>query len=60
LHVAFEAASRAAVDDFYVAAIQAGGVDRGAPGLRQRYADNWYAAFVLDPDGHNIESVCQR
>lgn len=60
LHVAFLAGSRAQVDAFHAAAIRAGGVDNGAPGLRPRYAEHWYAAFVLDPDGHNIEAVCRR
>src|SRR5262245_46688746 len=59
LHVAFRAESRAAVDAFHAAALAAGGVDQGAPGLRPRYADNYYAAYVLDPDGHNIEAVCR-
>lgn len=57
LHVAFAAPSREAVDAFHTAAIQAGGKDNGASGLRPRYAEHWYAAFVLDPDGHNIEAV---
>jgi catechol 2,3-dioxygenase-like lactoylglutathione lyase family enzyme len=60
LHVAFLAESRAAVDAFHRAALEAGGRDNGAPGLRPRYADNYYAAYVLDPDGHNIEAVCRR
>jgi catechol 2,3-dioxygenase-like lactoylglutathione lyase family enzyme len=60
LHLAFEASSRAVVDAFHAAAVQAGGKDNGAPGLRPRYADHWYAAFVLDPDGHNIEAVCRQ
>ena len=59
LHVAFRAESRAAVDTFHAAALAAGGVDQGAPGLRPRYAENYYAAYVLDPDGHNIEAVCR-
>jgi catechol 2,3-dioxygenase-like lactoylglutathione lyase family enzyme len=59
LHVAFVANSRAVVDAFHLAAVQAGGKDNGSPGLRPRYAENWYAAFVLDPDGHNIEAVCR-
>jgi catechol 2,3-dioxygenase-like lactoylglutathione lyase family enzyme len=58
LHVAFSAASRAAVDAFHEAAIAAGGTDNGPPGIRQHYHPNYYAAFVLDPDGHNIEAVC--
>ncbi len=59
-HVAFSAASRAEVDAFYKAAIGAGGRDNGAPGLRPHYHVNYYAAFVLDPDGHNIEAVCHH
>ena len=58
LHVAFVAPSRAAVDVFYHAAIEAGGADNGAPGLRPQYHATYYAAFVLDPDGNNIEAVC--
>lgn len=58
LHVAILAKNRQAVDAFYKAALAAGGRDNGAPGLRPRYHANYYAAFVLDPDGHNIESVC--
>jgi catechol 2,3-dioxygenase-like lactoylglutathione lyase family enzyme len=60
LHVAFVAESRAEVDAFHHAALAAGGRDNGAPGLRPHYHANYYAAFVLDPDGHNIEAVCQR
>lgn len=60
LHVAFLAESLGAVDAFHRAALAAGGTDRGAPGLRERYAPDYYAAFVLDPDGHNIEAVCRR
>jgi catechol 2,3-dioxygenase-like lactoylglutathione lyase family enzyme len=60
LHVAFTASSHAAVDAFHAAAVQAGGKDNGEPGLRPRYAAHWYAAFVLDPDGHNIEAVCRN
>jgi catechol 2,3-dioxygenase-like lactoylglutathione lyase family enzyme len=58
LHVAFVAFSRAAVDAFFAAAVKAGGKDNGAPGLRPHYHANYYAAFVLDPDGNNIEAVC--
>ncbi len=58
VHVAITARDRAAVDAFYKAAIAAGGEDNGAPGLRPQYGANYYAAFVLDPDGHNIEAVC--
>ena len=59
LHIAFRVPSRAAVDAFHKAALAAGGKDNGAPGLRTNYHQNYYAAFVLDPDGHNIEAVCQ-
>lgn len=58
IHIAFRAASRALVDAFYQAAIAAGGRDNGAPGLRPHYHPDYYGAFVLDPDGHNIEAVC--
>jgi catechol 2,3-dioxygenase-like lactoylglutathione lyase family enzyme len=58
IHVAFTARSRADVDAFYRAAIAAGGHDNGAPGLRPEYHANSYGAFVLDPDGNNIEAVC--
>jgi catechol 2,3-dioxygenase-like lactoylglutathione lyase family enzyme len=58
IHIAIAAQDRAAVDAFYRAAIAAGGKDNGAPGLRPHYHPNYYAAFVLDPDGHNIEAVC--
>jgi catechol 2,3-dioxygenase-like lactoylglutathione lyase family enzyme len=58
LHIALSAKSRAEVDAFHAAAIQAGGVDNGAPGLRPYYHPDYYGAFVLDPDGHNIEAVC--
>lgn len=59
LHLAFVAESRAQVDAFYRAALAAGGRDNGAPGLRPKYHPNYYAAFVIGPDGHNIEAVCQ-
>jgi catechol 2,3-dioxygenase-like lactoylglutathione lyase family enzyme len=58
LHLAFVAESRKQVDAFYSAALEAGGKDNGAPGLRPRYHANYYAAFVIGPDGHNIEAVC--
>jgi catechol 2,3-dioxygenase-like lactoylglutathione lyase family enzyme len=58
LHIAFRAESRADVDAFHAAAIAAGGRDNGAPGLRPHYDPNYYGAFVLDPDGHNIEAMC--
>lgn len=57
MHVAFAADRREQVDAFYAAALSAGGSDNGAPGLRPRYSDGYYAAFVSDPDGHNIEAV---
>lgn len=60
IHVAFTADSRADVDAFYEAAIDAGGTDNGAPGLRAHYHENYYGAFVRDPDGHNIEAVCHK
>ncbi len=58
VHIAFAAASRAQVDAFYAAAIAAGGIDNGPPGLRLHYHPTYYGAFVLDPDGHNVEAVC--
>ena len=58
IHVAFRVNSRAMVDAFYRAAIAAGGKDNGGPGVRPHYHPNYYGAFVLDPDGHNIEAVC--
>ena len=58
LHIAFQARTPAEVDAFHAAALQAGGTDNGAPGLRPHYHQDYYAAFVLDPDGHNIEAVC--
>jgi catechol 2,3-dioxygenase-like lactoylglutathione lyase family enzyme len=58
VHIAFAANDRSTVDAFYRAAIAAGGKDNGGPGLRPHYHPNYYGAFVLDPDGHNIEAVC--
>jgi catechol 2,3-dioxygenase-like lactoylglutathione lyase family enzyme len=58
LHVALVSQDRAGVDAFHKAALAAGGKDNGAPGLRPHYHANYYGAFVLDPDGHNIEAVC--
>ncbi len=58
LHIAFAAANRGEVDAFYAAAIGAGGKDNGPPGLRPHYHPNYYGAFAIDPDGHNIEAVC--
>jgi len=59
-HVAFAAGDRASVDAFYAAALAAGARDNGAPGLRPHYHPDYYGAFVLDPDGNNIEAVCHR
>ena len=59
-HVAFAVDTRALVDAFHVAGIAAGGRDNGPPGLRPQYHPNYYGAFVLDPDGNNIEAVCHR
>jgi catechol 2,3-dioxygenase-like lactoylglutathione lyase family enzyme len=58
LHIAFAARNRAEVDAFHAAALAAGGKDNGAPGLRPHYHPNYYGAFAIDPDGHNIEVVC--
>jgi catechol 2,3-dioxygenase-like lactoylglutathione lyase family enzyme len=60
LHLAFIAQNRQQVDAFHHAALQAGGKDNGAPGLRPHYHANYYAAFVIGPDGHNIEMVCNE
>jgi catechol 2,3-dioxygenase-like lactoylglutathione lyase family enzyme len=60
VHVAFRVSSRNLVDAFYKAAIDAGGTDNGRPGVRAHYHPNYYGAFVLDPDGHNIEAVCHE
>lgn len=60
MHVAFSAVTRLEVDAFWRAAIGAGGVDHGAPGVRADYHPDYYGAFVLDPDGHNVEAVCHR
>jgi catechol 2,3-dioxygenase-like lactoylglutathione lyase family enzyme len=57
-HIAFTAQDRAAVDQFYDEALAAGGTNNGAPGLRPNYHPDYYGAFVLDPDGYNIEAVC--
>lgn len=56
-HIAFRAESRAQVEAFHAAAVAAGGTDNGAPGLREHYGPNYYAAFVRDPDGVNVEAV---
>lgn len=59
VHVAFAAPDRATVDAFFTAALAAGAQDNGKPGLRPQYHPDYYGAFVLDPDGHNIEAVCR-
>lgn len=59
VHVAFAAQTRAQVDAFYQAALAAGGRDNGPPGLRPHYHPDYYGAFVLDPDGHNVEACCR-
>lgn len=56
-HLAFMARNREEVDGFYAAALSAGAKDNGPPGIREDYAPNYYAAYILDPDGHNIEAV---
>jgi catechol 2,3-dioxygenase-like lactoylglutathione lyase family enzyme len=60
LHLAFTAENRQQVEAFYRAALQAGAKDNGPPGLRPQYSGNYYAAFVIGPDGHNIEAVCHE
>jgi catechol 2,3-dioxygenase-like lactoylglutathione lyase family enzyme len=59
-HIAFRAADRQAVDRFYAAELKAGGRDNGKPGLRTDYSPTYYAAFLLDPDGNNVEAVCLK
>lgn len=59
-HLAFVAETREQVDAFYLAAIAAGGRDNGGPGLREKHGPTYYAAFVYDPDGQNIEAVCRK
>lgn len=59
-HVAFTARSRSAVDRFHAAGLAAGGREHGAPGLRTDYAPTYYAAFLTDPDGNNVEAVCMK
>ena len=58
VHVAFDAEDRATVDAFHAAALAAGGTDNGAPGVREIYHPTYYGAYVLDPDGNNVEAVC--
>ena len=60
LHIAFLAPSREAVNRFYAKAMELGATDNGAPGIRTEYHPNYYGAFVLDHDGHNIEAVCHN
>ncbi|QJR09256.1 hypothetical protein DSM104443_00293 [Usitatibacter rugosus] len=60
LHIAFVAENRQQVDDFHRLAMEAGAKDNGAPGLRPKYHANYYAAFVIGPDGHNVELVCHK
>jgi catechol 2,3-dioxygenase-like lactoylglutathione lyase family enzyme len=60
VHVAFRVGNRSLVDVFHQAALAAGGTDNGTPGVRPHYHSNYYGAFVLDPDGHNIEVVCHE
>lgn len=60
LHVAFTVESRQLVDAFHAAALEAGATDNGAPGIRTIYHPHYYGAYVLDPDGHNIEAVCHE
>ena len=57
-HLSFRARDRTIVDAFYKAALAAGGKDNGKPGIREKYSSDYYAAFVLDPDGNNVEAVC--
>ncbi|OGC85052.1 hypothetical protein A3F55_02180 [Candidatus Adlerbacteria bacterium RIFCSPHIGHO2_12_FULL_53_18] len=59
IHLAFEADTREQVDEFYKVALAAGGKDNGAPGVREHYSPTYYAVFVIDPNGHNIEAVCR-
>ena len=58
VHVAFRAPNRKAVDRFHAAGLKAGGRDNGAPGVRRDYSPTYYAAFLIDPDGNNVEAVC--
>jgi catechol 2,3-dioxygenase-like lactoylglutathione lyase family enzyme len=60
MHIAFTASRRAEVDAFHRAALAAGGKDNGAPGLRPNYHPDYYGAFVIGPDGHNVEAVCHK
>ncbi|MCW5695300.1 MAG: VOC family protein [Bauldia sp.] len=60
VHLAFRAETREQVEAFYAAALAAGGVDNGAPGIRKLYHPDYYGAFVIDPEGHNLEAVCHK
>jgi len=60
LHFCFDAPSRAGVDGFHAAGLKAGGTDNGKPGIRKDYSPNYYAAFVIDPDGYRIEAYCGK
>jgi catechol 2,3-dioxygenase-like lactoylglutathione lyase family enzyme len=60
LHFCFSAKDRAAVDAFHAAALKAGGKDNGKPGVRKEYSGNYYAAFVIDPDGYRLEAYCGK
>ncbi len=60
MHIAFLAENREQVNQFYEAAVSAGAKDNGKPGTREIYHPNYYAAFIIDPDGHNIEAVCHK
>jgi catechol 2,3-dioxygenase-like lactoylglutathione lyase family enzyme len=59
-HIAFQAKTRSAVDQFHAAGLKAGATDNGAPGVRADYGPKYYAAFVTDPDGNNVEAVCME
>jgi catechol 2,3-dioxygenase-like lactoylglutathione lyase family enzyme len=60
LHLAFTAETRQQVQEFYRLALEAGGIDNGPPGVRPQYSASYYAAFVIGPDGHNVEAVCHE
>ncbi|UBF24630.1 VOC family protein [Kovacikia minuta CCNUW1] len=60
MHIAFAAENREQVRAFYAGALSAGGRDNGSPGIREIYHPNYYGAFVIDPDGHNVEAVCHK
>jgi catechol 2,3-dioxygenase-like lactoylglutathione lyase family enzyme len=60
IHIAFSAETHEQVQTFYNAALAAGGIDNGKPGIREQYHPDYYAAFIIDPNGHNIEAVCHK